>query len=595
MTSQRLRFLASLSERLESDLVSRERNRDEDSPPLAGFEPVGPPGGDSQPSAEEVAGDEIAQAPARPGAQVEPEPAQGSEAVAPAQRGIGPLISEGDRTRPPSVPWSETGMPARLRQAIASVRRVSNEMQDVPPDHYAMRGPAHYSHDAGYRGYPSDDDAADQEPQPDDPQALLERDATPEGRRIDPGFHAAYEEPSPYDQPLQLDEDAGFRQEQRRRDDDRDLDEPPPGDDDLVSPEDEAVREESSLSLRGDAGYEEPLPDDEPSPLDEDAAYRHGRMRLDDDPAYEERSSRDAAADAHLWLENDRAGPESGPSGRDAPHGRPTLRRQPTRGYGTFAAAFAIAVALVALAGFGLGILSGGGDVGEPLARDGVRAAPTQPERLSTEQNNPPPEPEKTTELSELATERVAPAPGAAVPEPARIAAAPGRVPAGRVSTSAPPLPPPPKPLLRPSAAGAAESTNGELADAVEDAPTALLEADGAGGPFEPLFTKLPAPLYVQKRAFVHYTANAVGAAATAMHLVRHLKAEGFAAEARPVESPIPANSIRYFFESDREQAEAVRSTLEGEIPDGAALSVRDFTSHEPRPRPGVIEIWLGA
>jgi hypothetical protein len=79
------------------------------------------------------------------------------------------------------------------------------------------------------------------------------------------------------------------------------------------------------------------------------------------------------------------------------------------------------------------------------------------------------------------------------------------------------------------------------------------------------------------------------------MHVVRHLRAEGFTVEAQAVEFPIPTNSIRYFFDTDREQAEALRSSLEGQIPDGAALPVMDFTSYQPRPRPGLIEIWLRA
>jgi hypothetical protein len=563
MTSQRLRFLASLGERLESDLASHERDRDDDSPPLAGLEPTGRPGGDYQPSPEEeVAGSEIARAPARPAAQVETEQAPRSEGVAPPQRGIGAFVSEGDRARP-AVPWSETGMPTRLREAIASVRRVSNEMQDVPPDDYAMRAP-------------------DASP---DARALFERDAPPEDDRIDPGFDATYEEPSPHDERLQLDEDTGFRHEQMRLDDDEYFEEPPPVDH-LVLLEDDLVPEDRPLRFKRHEGYGEPSPADEATLRDQDAAYRHGSMRLDDDAAHEQRSPADAAAHGHRWLEDDGTAPEPEPGRWDAPHRRPTLRRGATTGYGVLAVALAIAVALVALAGFGLGILSGGGEAGDPLARDTARAGPTPPAPLSAGQNTPPREPGEPTELSELVTERVAPARIAAVPEPP---------PAARVSTSAPPLPPPPKPALPPSAAADAPSPDGELAGVVEDAAAAVLETDGAGGPFEPLFAKLPGPLHVQTRVFVHYTANAVGAPATAMHLVRHLKAEGFAAEARAVESPIPSNSIRYFFESDREQAEALRSSLEGEIPDRAALSVRDFTSHEPRPRPGVIEIWLGA
>jgi uncharacterized membrane protein len=79
------------------------------------------------------------------------------------------------------------------------------------------------------------------------------------------------------------------------------------------------------------------------------------------------------------------------------------------------------------------------------------------------------------------------------------------------------------------------------------------------------------------------------------MHLVRHLKAAGFAAEVRAIEFPIPTNSIRYFFDADRAQAEALRGSLEGQLPGDAALTVMDFTSYQPRPQPGLIEIWLRA
>jgi hypothetical protein len=174
-------------------------------------------------------------------------------------------------------------------------------------------------------------------------------------------------------------------------------------------------------------------------------------------------------------------------------------------------------------------------------------------------------------------------------------------------------LPSPPKPAFRPSAASDATPSDAaptdaatsepapsdrEVAAALEDAAAVLREADegeGTGGPFQPLFTKLPTAQPTETRVFVHYSAGAVGAPATAMHLVRHLKARGFAAEARPVEFAIPRNSIRYFFDDDRAQAEALRDSLAGQVPGGAAPSVMDFTTYEPRPRPGLIEVWLRA
>jgi hypothetical protein len=202
------------------------------------------------------------------------------------------------------------------------------------------------------------------------------------------------------------------------------------------------------------------------------------------------------------------------------------------------------------------------------------------------EESGQRPGPEQGAELSELVTVRVAPAPVAGVPAPA---------PGAPFSTSAPPLPSPPKPALGQSAAGEATPIERQVADAVDDAAATLLDAEGAGGPFEPLFAKVPPPGTTQTQVFVHYTASAVGAPAIAMHLVRHLRAGGFAADAQPVDFTIRTNSVRYFFEADREQAETLRSILAGQIPDDAALSVMDFTSYEPKPQTGLIELWLRA
>jgi hypothetical protein len=345
----------------------------------------------------------------------------------------------------------------------------------------------------------------------------------------------------------------------------------PPAEDDLVLLEDDAVYGDGQISLRSEEFSCEPRPDDELIPLDDDAASRHEQIPLDDAAAYQERGPRDQAAHEHTWL-YDGDGQESAPDRFEEPQGPQPLRRGATTRYRVHATAFAVAIAFVALAGFGLGVLSGSEDVAGPLTRDTVRAAPTEP----TGQNARRAQPQQPAELSALATVRVAPAPVAAVS-------------GTRLSTSAPPLPPPPKPALPPSATGKAASTDRQL----DSAAAALPEAEAAGGPFEPLFAKLPASRPTQTPVLVHYTASGVGAPATAMHLVRHLKADGFAVEARPVEFAIPTNSIRYFFDADRKQAEALRSSLKGQIPDGAALSVLDFTAYEPRPRPGLVEIWL--
>jgi hypothetical protein len=589
MTSHRSRFLASLSERLESDLASRELNRDDASLP-ARIELTDR----HEPSLEENAGDQIGDAPAFGTARIEPEQDFGSEAGAPLQHWrpsrdtitpTGALVnSEGERTPDLPTPWSETGMPLRLREAIDSVRRVSHEIHEPPHDDDAMHWPAPLTARVGYDDSPWDDDAAYEEPPPDEHEAQLAHDPAHEDGLIAAGAYAAYEEPPPDDDAVALDDGAGFEHEQMQVEDDAYRD--PPAEDEPVPLDDDAVHGDSRTIGEGQQTFEDPTPDDHLTTLDEEAAYRDGQIRPGDPAPYPERALGDEGGHAHMWLDDDRESPESAPGRSEGPQDRQALRRGVTTRYRVHAAAFAIAIAFVALAGFGLGILSGGGDIEGPLARDAGRAGRTQMAPFSAGQNALRAEPEKSTELNELVTVRVAPAPVAGMPE---------RTPGALVSTGALPLPPPPKPVLRPSATDEAASTDGQLAGAVDDAAAALLEAEGAGGPFEPLFAKLPASLATQTRVFVHYSASAVGAPATAMHLVRELKAEGFAAEARAVEFPIPANSIRYFFDADREQAEALRSSLEDHIPGGAALSVMDFTSYEPRPRPGLLEVWLRA
>jgi hypothetical protein len=126
--------------------------------------------------------------------------------------------------------------------------------------------------------------------------------------------------------------------------------------------------------------------------------------------------------------------------------------------------------------------------------------------------------------------------------------------------------------------------------DAVEDAAVAVPEADGAGGPFEPILSKTSIS---RPQVFVHYTIGAAGSAATASNAVRRLRAAGFTAEGRAVEILIPRDSVRYFFAGDRAQAEAVSARLQGQVTQGA-MPIMDFTSYQPKPRQGHLEVWLG-
>ena len=97
----------------------------------------------------------------------------------------------------------------------------------------------------------------------------------------------------------------------------------------------------------------------------------------------------------------------------------------------------------------------------------------------------------------------------------------------------------------------------------------------------------------LNRRVFVHYTASAPGSPTAALQLVRRLRAAGFTVEGRAVEFPIPEDSIRYFFNGDRDEAEAVSAQLRGRVP-GGTVPIVDFTSHEPKPRQGHLEVWLG-
>ena len=175
------------------------------------------------------------------------------------------------------------------------------------------------------------------------------------------------------------------------------------------------------------------------------------------------------------------------------------------------------------------------------------------------------------------------------------------------VPTRALPLPPPPKPDLPQAATEDQAPRDRQLADAtadaaiipaladepVEPADSAASEGEGTGGPFEPLFAKRPALQAGGGQVLVQYVADAAGGPATAMHVVRQLKAAGFSVEARAVPFSIRANSIRYFFPGDRDQAEALRASLEGRVPGAGALAVMDFSSFEPKPKEGHLEVWL--
>ena len=268
----------------------------------------------------------------------------------------------------------------------------------------------------------------------------------------------------------------------------------------------------------------------------------------------------------------------------DAPTRRPHWRRSeeepPGPGRGIRIAALVMACAVVLLAGSGLGVLLAGWQLELPSLATGTAAPSFEPVAQSEATRAAAAMPEAPPPIPEVTRVERAPVPPVPTLEPAPPAAA---------ATNGMPLPPPPKPAPWSGVAVEDPATT----DAVEGALDSLSrETSGSGGPLEPL--KDEEASLAEIRVFVHYSASAAGQEAIAKHLTRHLEAEGFAVEAREVDLPIDLDSIRYFLPGDRDEAEALGASLEGQIPGGAAPPVLDFTRYEPKPSPGYLELWIG-
>jgi hypothetical protein len=317
---------------------------------------------------------------------------------------------------------------------------------------------------------------------------------------------------------------------------------------------------------------------------------------LYDGAAYQEPTRGDATHE-ELRPDDDDADEEPSPGLEEELNDPPPARRRPTAGYGVHVTALAAAIVFVALAGFGFGMLSDSAPPqGSAPGQDMATAAPEPPPATQT----PPP-------LDEVVTVRVAPPPGDALAEPASVAPARTMPPASAEGPlRAIPLPPPPKPDLPQAAADQAPRDNqpedpsvdaaivpAQAEEPADEAVSAAPDGEGTGGPFEPLFAQAPAAQAGGGQVLVQYMADAAGGPATAMHVVRQLEAAGFAVEARGVPFSIRASSIRYFFPEDRERAEALRASLEGQLPGDAAPAVMDFSSFEPKPQEGHLEVWL--
>jgi hypothetical protein len=607
MDKHRTRFLASLSARLERDRALRESEAD--TPSLWHRHPE-PPDSAAEPAAGEFPEADLSGDILKPAERTTP-----AEVVAirgsPGRRSskVEALrVQEPDRAASPAVPWSETGMSPALRDAIASVRRVSHHSMPEQPLARADRG----------RYAPRFDDAAVEQA----------------------SFDLAESEPRPLFEEQELREEARFEHPTAaERSDHQGLDEespragtytdPPEGLGDAATADDWPARSadwaHAPGSLAEDAPHEDlRFGDEQDPPLPFGGRARPGQLSSGVRAARTAPFDEDEA-DEEPWFEN-REDEESLPGSREAARDRAPARPGVPQRPRMHLAALVLAPLLVLVTALGLGILSGAQGFDRvltslgwtSLADGSIGATPKQPAppaatsgRSSTSGAEPPAasapaaaglaaapaEPAPSPGLSELETVRVAPLPAPAEVE--RSAAAPG--------TSDMPLPPPPKPAPWSSRSGEASGPSDQVEIAVDAAVTAPLEAegtandaadaavtaletDGAGDPFEPILIKSSAS---EPRVFVHYTERAPGSPATALRVVRQLRAAGFKVEERPVEVAIAKNSIRYFFPGDRHEAEALSAQLQSQAPGGAAVTILDLTSYEPKPRQGHLEVWL--
>jgi hypothetical protein len=578
MSSSRSAFLKGLRARLQSDIALREAERDEESPE-AGVEPAHEPAVEQEPRPPQNP------AAASRAAQVEPGGDSASDATTPARPlqasdravTVGPSRdSEEDFGAYPSASWAEAGMPLRLRDAIASVRRVSHELyQGAPPDHEPLPAtprPDHRDDDDFLSQIEPpfdstwDDGPAEPEHGPADRDDPLQADRM-DGPTDEVVFHhhAPGDEWPSANRGLQEEFERAFQREQ-------------------IELEEGAAPEEVGLGNEGGRNSAEHA-----RALHDRAAYQEPKTRGDE--THEEPRADDDDADEE---------PSSGVG--EELHDRPPAPRRTTAGYGVHVTALAAAIVFVALAGFGFGMLS---DSAPPQGSTPVQDIGTAAPGPGAAGLSPPAATQAPPPLDEVV--RVAPPPGDALAEPAPVAPARTVAPTSAAGPlRAIPLPPPPKPDFPQAATDQAPRDNQRgdaTADAaivpavakepVDQAASAAPDGEGTDGPFEPLFAKLPAAQASSGQVLVQYMADAAGGPATVMHVVRQLKAAGFSVEARGVPFSIRANSIRYFFPEDRDQAEALRASLEGQLPGDAAPSVMDFSSFEPKPQQGHLEVWL--
>ncbi|HEX2477706.1 MAG TPA: hypothetical protein VHK45_00395 [Geminicoccaceae bacterium] len=497
------------------------------------------------------------------------------------------------------MPWSETGMSPAMRDAIASVRRVSHHAM---PERAAARADQVRYAPRRFDADPAVEKGSFDVAEPDVRPSFADQEPRHEHRFDHPTAAERFDHQALYEESPPAGEQSGLQQPFEQQAGAVDEWGAPGADwaDERASLAEDAPQDE----LRFDDGAEAPLPFG--------GRPRGGGSSFDRPAARTAPLGEDAAEDERLF--DDRLDEDASPDSPEVARNRAPLGRGVTQRRGLGLAGLVLAPIFVLVAGLGLGILSGAEGFGRlatalgwtSLANDSERATPTQPAppattsaQPSVSRAAPPAEPAPPSpQLSELETVRVAP-----LPAPSTVEESPADP-----ATSAMPLPPPPKPApwssLSREASGASdriESTadapvvalraaNGGVKDAVEDASVAALEPEAAGDPFQPILIKSSV---AEPRIFVHYSERPPGNS-NALRLIRQLRAAGFNVEERPVEVSIAENSIRYFFRGDRDEAEALSARLQSQVPSGAAVPIVDLTSYEPKPRQGHLEVWLG-
>lgn len=112
----------------------------------------------------------------------------------------------------------------------------------------------------------------------------------------------------------------------------------------------------------------------------------------------------------------------------------------------------------------------------------------------------------------------------------------------------------------------------------------------------EPAPITEPATATAAPRVFVHYSSAQPGAADAAADVAGRLRAEGFiVADIRAVPMRIETASVRYFYDADRGNAEALHDALGGVLrPRGfSAGDLKSMTGYDPAPRRGTLEVWV--